>query len=386
MSSFLELKHLGLVNWLIEECNYKKICFLTNLQQACIPAILEKKDVLVFSRTGTGKTLAFVLPLIHVFYTKKVHFSAFILTSTFEISLQISEIFKNLGKRGEIECNLFYKGQGDIQKNLKPKSCLISTLKYMLNIIIKKAWYFRKPIDFLVLDEADTVLKISIFSKFSLVLKKLRPSQILIFGLTLTKIFYSLINGKYKKNLFVFNEKSSKYSLLSNSTHEYIICPLDNKLEYLKILIFKKKKLFIDIKKNGGIILIFTNSKKQCVNVFQNLNLLKIKSIKIHKGLNKAQRIIATQLIKTGKIKVLISTDIGSRGLDLPDVKMVINLDFPNNIKTFLHRIGRTSRFFKRGKCLNLISRNEMQYLNSVENFTGITFKGSQTITKKEYP
>jgi len=99
MSSFLELKHVGLVNWLAEECHYKKIFFLTNLQQACIPAILAKKDILAFSRTGTGKTLAFVLPLIHVFYIKNIHFSALILTPTFEISLQISEIFKNLGKK-----------------------------------------------------------------------------------------------------------------------------------------------------------------------------------------------------------------------------------------------------------------------------------------------
>jgi len=255
----------------------------------------------------------------------------------------------------------------------------------VLKILIKKTCFSAHPVDFLVLDEADTMLKISILSKLSLVIRKLKPSQTLIFGLTLTKIFYSLIHGKYRNNLFVFNEKSNKYSLISNSLHEYIICPLNNKLEYLKIVILKKKNLFIDEKKNKGIILIFTNSKKQCVNVFKSLNLLKIKSIKIHKGLNKPQRIIATQLIKTGKIKVLISTDIGSRGLDLPGVKIVINLDFPKNIKTFLHRTGRTSRFFKRGKCLNLISRNEMKYLNSIEVFTGITFKKFKTINETEY-
>jgi superfamily II DNA/RNA helicase len=381
--SFLKIENTGLQEWLSQECIKKKIHFLTNLQQACIPAILSGKDILAFSRTGTGKTLTYVLPLLNYSYMKRRFFLNIIITPTLETSLQVSEVFNALGAKKNIASRILSKEAIKEKKDFKrSRTCLISSINN-IDIFLYKVFKDTKAvINCFVIDEADSVFENFILSKISLIFKKAIPRQCLIFGVSLTNFFYSLIHGVYEKNLFIFNELASKYSFIENFIFEYIFCPEDLKNAYLKYIILdfnEKNKNY----SSQNVTIVFTRSEKQCIEIFEFLKSNRIKSVKIHKNLDLNQRICATQIFKKKRINVLICTDIGSRGIDISSVNLIINLNMPKNIKTFLHRIGRGARLYKKGKCLNLICQDEIKYLNSIENYTGIHFRKSTINLKK---
>ena len=137
------------------------------------------------------------------------------------------------------------------------------------------------------------------------------------------------------------------------------------------------------MKKKKSTTIIFTSSKNLCEKLSENLIKNKMSIFKLHSGMDFSSRLITIQILKNSNSKTLVSTDIGSRGLDLSDVKYVINFNFPKIISTYFQRIGRTGRFFKKGYCLSFINQKEIYLLHLFEKHTGLKLKKTNFI--KEY-
>jgi len=201
----IKFSKLGLAEWLVLSCVKRKIVFATEIQQVCIPAALKKKDLLIFSGTGTGKTLAFLLPALHLVEKSKQTLSVVVVVPTEELGFQISEIFNNLGRKKQISCCLVDKNLS-IEKTKPPKRLSFVITPKLFSLLYKKKCGNPGNINtLLILDEFDLVIKNPFFNKFSLLVKIFNPIQILVFGVTFTKDTYSLTRAHFKNNFFFFS-------------------------------------------------------------------------------------------------------------------------------------------------------------------------------------
>ena len=177
----------------------------------------------------------------------------------------------------------------------------------------------------------------------------------------------------------------NRFSLLSKSKHEYIFSPKKLKLLYLEIVLKKKylKSLKNEWEPPKGTI-IFVPNAAMAENVGKILEKNNISSLKLNHQMSKNSRLITIQLLRSFRNKILISDDLGSIGLDLPMVDFILNLNFPSKISTYINRAGRTSRFFKKGTCLSLVSPDELDYLHFIEKKTTIIFKNSPFFKENE--
>uniref|UniRef100_A0A6U5CJ45 Helicase C-terminal domain-containing protein n=1 Tax=Hemiselmis andersenii TaxID=464988 RepID=A0A6U5CJ45_HEMAN len=179
-------------------------------------------------------------------------------------------------------------------------------------------------------------------------------------------------------------KKKNKFSLISKSIHEYIFCPSNLKLFFLKIIIQKQFKNLIKKKKKNYrfSIIVFVPSGYLCEYLKKNLEKNHISSIIFYGKMENQSRLLAIQMLKNIKTKLIICTELGSRGLNLPAVDFIINFNFPPKISSYIHRAGRTSRFFGKGKCINLISEKEIEFVHFFEKHTGIYLLRSKILTE----
>jgi len=359
--SFQDFKLRNELIKVLEELNYK---IPTPIQEDSIPKILEGKDLLGIAQTGTGKTAAFSLPILDSFLNKKIkskkqHPKALILAPTRELCAQIGENIKAYSKYTKIKTLVTYGGvssEPQIKALNEIQDILIATPGRLVDLIEQKN-VFLDEIEFLVLDEADNLIKMGLRVDLKKILKKLpKNKQNLFFSATMNKEIKSTANELLIDPIKIEIDIEEINLKLIEQNVFYVL--KEHKIKTL-LEILKKKEV--------RSALIFTNSKLTSDNIIRSLTKNNIKSEALHSGKSNTHREKVIRHIKTKEIKYLVATDLASRGLDFCDMTHVINFEIPKDFESYTHRIGRIGRAGKKGVAYSLCSLEERNFFKKIE-------------------
>jgi ATP-dependent RNA helicase RhlE len=349
----------------------------TPIQQQAIPAILQGQDVFASAQTGTGKTAGFTLPLLQLLGTtnlNKVHRTprALILTPTRELADQVNDSVKTYGKYLSLRSAVVYGGVGikpQIQMLRRGVDILVATPGRLLDHLGQKTVDLSQ-IEILVLDECDRMLDMGFIHDIRKILAKLPPSrQTLMFSATFSKTIQQLANTLLKSPTQIEVAPRNTAAIQV----EQVVHPVDRdrKRELLSHMIGFN---------NWQQVLVFTRTKHGANRLAEQLAKDGLKSAAIHGNKTQAARTRALQDFKQGKVRVLVATDVASRGLDIDQLPHVVNFELPNVPEDYVHRIGRTGRAGNVGRAVSLVCGDEYPLLKNIERLL------NQTLAKDVIP
>lgn len=335
----------------------------TPIQERSIPPILEGKDIFGCAQTGTGKTAAFALPILQLLQNKKTAGSkrtikALILAPTRELALQISESFTSYSKNLELSHTTVF---GGVSQHLQVKDLnkgvdiLIATPGRLLDLM-QQGFINLNSIEFFVLDEADRMLDMGFINDIKKVIAKLpAKKQTLFFSATVAPDILKLANTLLKNPVSVSVDRVSSTATLVEQSVYYVARE-------------DKRNLLKHVLKNSQIehALVFTRTKRGADKVAKELNSNGIKAEAIHGNKSQNARERALKGFKNRSIRVLVATDIASRGIDVDKLSHVINYEIPEQAETYVHRIGRTGRAGSSGIALSFCSQEERNFLKDI--------------------
>lgn len=355
MKSF---KDLGLNDNIIEGLKIQGITEPTEIQSLSIPEILENRDVIGEAHTGSGKTLAFVAPLFQKIDTSKREMQCLILAPTHELVMQIESQVKLLAENSKIPVtSLTIIGDVNIDKQIKKikdikPHILVGTPGRVLDLMNKKK-ITAHTLKTLVIDEADNLLDNTSSAFVNDIIKKtLRDRQLLVFSATINKNTVD-ISKNLMKDPAIFKSEA-KVPLNPNIEHMYIEVQERDKFEVLRKLIAAT---------NPDKTIVFVNGTFNNNMIADKLSYHNKTAFAMNNRLTKEQRQNALESFRSGKINILVSTDVTARGLDIQDVTHIINLDFPTNSLEYLHRAGRTARGSNSGTTITLVANHKEKSL-----------------------
>lgn len=342
----------------------------TPIQEQAIPIVLEKHDLLGIAQTGTGKTAAFCLPLLNNLYSKKIKArskapKALILTPTRELAIQIYANLEEYGKNLNQHYSVIFGGvaQGRQVKDIqKGPHVLVATPGRLLDLINQKL-LFLDEVETFILDEADRMLDMGFMRDIQKVLKLLpRKRHNLFFSATMPKEIETLAQSiLYKPKKVEVTPESTTVERIKQSV---MFVDKPNKVDLL-IHVLKEHIQDKDMK-----TLIFVEMKHVANRITEKLLKSGVSSAAIHGNKSQGARQRALQEFTDGKIKVLVATDIASRGIDVDGITHVINYELSNIIESYVHRIGRTARAGREGVAISLVTGDEKSYLAAIEKTT----------------
>jgi len=353
----------------------------TDIQFKSIPSILKGEDVLGIAQTGTGKTAAFAIPLVHKVQTSSIKgrkdgVRCLIMVPTRELAQQIQGVFNKVGKYTTVKTYAITGGvdqDPQIDKLNKGVDILITTPGRMFDLI-SQGYLSLHRVNTLVLDEADRMLDLGFYKDIQDILKRLpKKRQTLFFSATINskikKLAYSLVNNAIRIQI------SPKDPVSKNVNHFVSSIDMDDKRFFLENLIHKNED-----KK----IMVFVRTQVRAERVAAAMERVRIDSLIIHGGKEQKERNQALKKFKEGEVNLLIATDVSARGVDVPGVELVVNYDLPDIAENYVHRIGRTGRGNQKGDALSFVSKGEMELLLAIEQFLGKKIP-EVAISKKEY-
>ena len=362
----MTFKDLNITEPILKAIEEKGYANPTPIQVKAIPAALTGKDILGCAQTGTGKTAAFAIPIIqHLQALKKRDKSikALILTPTRELALQISECIDDYAKYTQVRHGVIFGGVNQrAQVNMLHKGVdiLVATPGRLLDLM-NQGYIHLDNVRHFVLDEADRMLDMGFIHDIKRLLPKLpKEKQTLFFSATIPDTIIALTNSLLKQPVKItITPKSSTVD-----TIEQTIYFVEKK---------EKSKLLISIlhKTEGQSVLVFSRTKHNADRIVRVLSKAGIGSQAIHGNKSQNARQSALENFKTGKIRVMIATDIAARGIDINELPLVINYDLPDVPETYVHRIGRTGRAGNLGTALTFCSQEERKLVNDIQKLTG---------------
>jgi len=340
----------------------------TDIQFKSIPPILKGEDVLAIAQTGTGKTAAFAIPVLHILQERKIKgrpdgVKCLVMVPTHELALQTENVFRVLGKHTRIKTFAIHGGveqDPQIAQLNKGVDVLIATPGRMFDLVSQGALQLSR-VEILVLDEADHMLDLGFIKDIRDLMQHLpRKRQTLFFSATIDekikKIAYSLVKDAIRIQI------SPKDPVAKNIDHAVAYIEMDDKRFFLENVITNNP----DQK-----ILVFVRTKVRAERVKKALERVDIQSETIHGDKEQEQRRRIMQLFHKGEIKVLIATDVSARGIDIPDVELVVNYDLPESPEYYVHRVGRTGRGTNKGQAISFCSKEEREMLATIEEQLG---------------
>ena len=357
----MTFKDLNITEPILKAIEEKGYANPTPIQVKAIPAALTGKDILGCAQTGTGKTAAFAIPIIQHLQALKNRdksIKALILTPTRELALQISECIDDYAKYTQVRHGVIFGGVNQrAQVNMLHKGVdiLVATPGRLLDLM-NQGYIHLDNVRHFVLDEADRMLDMGFIHDIKRLLPKLpKEKQTLFFSATMPDTIIALTNSLLKQPVKItITPKSSTVD-----TIEQTIYFVEKK---------EKSKLLISIlhKTEGQSVLVFSRTKHNADRIVRVLSKAGIGSQAIHGNKSQNARQSALENFKTGKIRVMIATDIAARGIDINELPLVINYDLPDVPETYVHRIGRTGR-----TALTFCSQEERKLVNDIQKLTG---------------
>lgn len=340
----------------------------TPIQTAAIPPILEGKDLIGIAQTGTGKTAAFVLPLLSkIAATLQANQAPrtrlLIVAPTRELVVQIEENVRAYARHLPVTIAKIYGGVSErpqIQALADQATILIATPGRLLDIIRGREKSFAN-IEYLVLDEADRMLDMGFIPAIRQIVKLLpRQRQTLFFSATLSKEIERLTREFLNAPTTIeIGQRSNPAETVTQFVYEV---PHHLKLGLLMHLLEKEKM---------EMILVFTRTKHGADRIAKQLARSGVTTGALHSNRSQNQRLRALQDFKEGKVRLLVATDIAARGIDVDGISHVINYDFPPHHEDYIHRIGRTGRAQAIGEAISFVTSEDHGSLRSLERFIG---------------
>jgi len=361
---------LGLCRQLLDNVTAQGYTSPTPIQAESIPAILEGKDILGGSHTGTGKTAAFVLPLLQRLIQSDKTSNLpriLILAPTRELAQQIDETVRTLGQGLGYRSVALYGGvkMRPQMDALSEGVDIVSATPGRLLDHIRQETIVLKKVETIVFDEADRMLEMGFIHDINKIIEKLpEQRQNLLFSATISKQVKKLIAvlpGQAERI-----ETSPRNSTAKEIRQSVILIPKPCKADLL---------VHLAKTESWPRILVFTRAKKGADELTGKLKAAGISAEAIHKDKEQDERTQALSDFKNGQLRVLVATDIAARGLDIEDMPCVINYDLPDRAETYVHRIGRTGRAGIQGEAFSLVSPDESKTLSKIESFLNWNIK-----------
>lgn len=352
----------------------------TDIQFKSIKHILEGEDVMAVAQTGTGKTAAFAIPIIDKLENRNRKgykgVRCIVMVPTRELAKQISGVFNEIGRRTTVKTFGLYGGVEQEQqiRTLNNGLDVIVTTPGRMFDLISQGHLDISKLEFLVLDEADLMLDLGFMKDIQDVLKHIpKKRQTLFFSATISKKIKSLAYEVVSNAIRI--QISPKNPVAKNIDHAVAFVDMDDKRFFLEnILKEYEDKQFI----------VFARTKVRVERIVAAMERVGVKSEALHGGIEQKDRFVILDRFRSGENKVLITTDVAARGIDIPTMDYVINYDLPDDAENYVHRCGRTGRGNRKGQALSFCSETEKPLLEAIEEYTGEEIE-QYDISKDEY-
>lgn len=363
----------------IEVSNYQ---IATPVQEKVIPHIMKGEDVMAVAQTGTGKTAAFLLPLIHRALTGNPTqgIQALIIVPTRELAIQVSQHMEGLSYFTGISSIAIYGG-GDGNDFVQEKKALTMGAEFVIctpgkmMAHIKMGYVKLKSLQYLVLDEADRMLDMGFFDDIMFIVSHLPKNR-------QTLLFSATMPAKIKELAKTILHQPAEVSIAVSKPPEKIVQKAYLLAETQKIPLVQE----ILSNRNYKMVLVFCSSKASVKQLARDLRMKGIKCGEIHSDLEQQDREEALIQLKSGRLPILVATDILSRGIDIDNIDLVINYDMPRNGEDYVHRIGRTARAQAGGTAITLVTLKEKRKFIAVERLIGKEVQKINLLTESPGP
>ncbi|MBT2161158.1 DEAD/DEAH box helicase [Zobellia barbeyronii] len=361
----MTFKDLGIALPILKAIEEQGYTNPTPIQEQAIPILLNKKDLLGVAQTGTGKTAAFSIPIIHHLHNSqdqtrgKRRIRTLIVTPTRELAIQIADNFTAYSKHTHIKNTVIFGGvkqSRQVNALHNGVDALIATPGRLLDLMNQNIISLR-DIEFVVLDEADQMLDMGFIHDIKKIIAKLpKQRQSLFFSATMPSSIVEL-----SKTLL------GQFERVTIKPQQATAEKVDQGVYFVSKP--NKPKLLVHLinERPTDSVLVFSRTKHGANKIVKKLAQADIKSAAIHGNKSQTARQKALGDFKDGKLRVLIATDIAARGIDVEDLSLVINYDLPNVPETYVHRIGRTGRASASGIALSFCDKEERAFLKDIE-------------------
>jgi len=364
----MSFTNLGLSESLLKSVEKAGYTVPTPIQEKAIPVLISGKDVLGTAQTGTGKTAAFALPMIQLLSglpkLEKRVVRALVIVPTRELAVQIQETLMQLSRFNNLRIGMFFGGVskfGQINALRQGVDIAVATPGRLLDLMRERIFH-PSHIKMVVLDEADQMLDMGFLPDVKTILASIpKPRQAALFSATMPEQIANLAAS------FLHDPVRIAITPVSQ--------PLQ-KINHQTIRIEKNQKLslLMHLLKNEALksVLIFVRTKRGAKRTALNLTHQGHQVVELHGNQSQAQRQFAMKKFKEKHVRILVATDLASRGIDIDKLTHVINFDMPETAEAFLHRTGRTGRAGFSGDVINLVSREENSLIHMINRHTGL--------------
>ena len=365
----MSFNNLQLIEPVLQALDKEGYATPTPIQEKSIPSILQRRDILGCAQTGTGKTAAFVIPILQLMYEEKQkaeqrssHCSALILTPTRELAIQIGESIKAYGRYLLLKHHVIFGGvsqQSQVQAIRCGIDILVATPGRLIDLM-QQGHISLRDIKHFVLDEADRMLDMGFVHDVKRIITRL-PSR------RQTLFFSATMPGEIKQLA----------AMLLNNPVKVEVTPPATTVDQIQQSVYytekhNKQSLLIHLLRDNSIktVLVFTQMKHAADKLARNLNNSGIRTEAIHGNKAQSARQRALENFKTRRTRVLVATDIAARGIDIDDLTHVVNYELPNVPETYVHRIGRTGRAGAKGVAVSFCDWSEKIFLSDIQKLT----------------
>lgn len=335
----------------------------TKVQEQVIPTVLEQKDIIIKSQTGSGKTAAFAIPICELVDWDENKPQALVLAPTRELAIQVKEDIFNLGRFKRLKVAAVY-GKSPFynqEKELKQKTHVVVGTPGRIIDHIERGTFDTSEVKYLVIDEADEMLDMGFIEQLEFIIANLPKERVtIILSATMPKDIRALCT-KYMKAP-IYAEIDEENSATERIAQERYSVEEKDKIKLLRDL---------TIIENPDSCMIFCNTQLKVNQVYYELAKLKYTCGKIHGGMEQRDRLRVMQDFRQGEFRYLVATDVAARGIDIDNISLVINYDIPQDRESYVHRIGRTGRIGTTGKAITFVSPDESKYLNDIQQYIG---------------
>ncbi len=348
---------LGIGKNILSVLTQKKFITPTPIQQQVIPGALEGKDVVGIAQTGTGKTLAFGIPMIQRIAASK--HQGLILVPTRELAIQVEDALRQIGAPLGLRTVVIIGGtsQHPQVNALKRNPHIVIATPGRLVDLMNQGIYKLDRVKNITLDEADRMLDVGFLPEIKRILKTMpKDRQTMLFSATMPNSISSLASEFMKIPLRI--EIAPQGTSAENIKQQVFIIPKNNKTRLMDSLLQQYKE---------DKFLIFSRTKHGAKRIARDIRNMGHTATEIHSNRTQAQRKKALDGFTSGKFRIMVATDIASRGIDVKDIGVVLNFDLPENSEDYVHRIGRTGRAGKHGKAISFVTSAQTYDVKKIE-------------------
>ncbi len=370
---------LGIAPKILETTMKLGFKYPTPIQRKAIPIALEKKDFIGIAQTGTGKTMAFVIPIVQ--RLAQDNSTALILVPTRELAIQVEESVSKIARVFGIKSVVLIGGvpaRVQIKSLLRKPRILIATPGRLIDLMEQKKVYLNKTA-VLVLDEADRMLDMGFAPQIERILKVMsRERQTMLFSATMPSSIVKIATTYMRSPVQV--QIAPPGTSADDVSHELFIVRQENKMDILEKI----------LKEYRGSVLLFCRTKIGTKKVARAIRSLGHRSAEIHSDRSLGQRKEAMEGFRNGRYRILAATDIAARGIDVVGIELVVNYDLPEDRENYVHRIGRTGRAGKAGHAISFARPDQRYDVQNIEKLLKVNFPVSShpdgTQTKFDKP